>query len=304
MKDSKLVLYKSDEIELSVPIDGETVWFTQKQICELFDVKQQSVSRTLTRALGERILGPSSVQQFVVHSTDRKAYSTKHYSLEAAMYVGLRSNSPRAATLQRWALGVLREYAVEGYVLNERRLQISKSSQKEAADRIRKLRLADAFQELEGLLQNAGRDAGTDFLPERLMAFLQNDVYKAITGGTAADILVERCDHRLPNCGMIHTGRATTAKNYLLESELQQIHFMEEVLLEAITQRIKRGKWDELSSIKITALMKDILKAVYGSSPLHAIRASRQEANMYVSEQVSTYYQSKLKEVQNEESRS
>ena len=118
---TEIVLFTDGEknIEVQVSPDKETVWLTQKQMEELFDVKHATISEHINNILSEGELDETSVGFSDKSSGGRKP---KIYNLDMILSVGYRVNSKRGIAFRRWANNVLKQYIIKGYAINEKRL--------------------------------------------------------------------------------------------------------------------------------------------------------------------------------------
>ncbi len=125
---SEVVIYQNEhsQTQVSVRLDGETVWLTQRQMAELFDSSTDNISLHLKNIFSEGELGePATTEESSVVQTEgrRKVTRTvKHYNLDAIISVGYRVNSKRGVQFRQWATRVLREHLVQGYTFNQTRL--------------------------------------------------------------------------------------------------------------------------------------------------------------------------------------
>lgn len=119
---NEIVLFTAGDINLEVELSPEleTVWLTQKQMEELFDVKHATVSEHISNILASGELDETSVGFSDKSSGGRKP---KIYNLDMILSVGYRVNSKRGIAFRRWANSVLKQYVVQGYAINEKRLQ-------------------------------------------------------------------------------------------------------------------------------------------------------------------------------------
>ena len=118
---TEIVLFTDGDknIEVQVSPDKETVWLTQKQMEELFDVKQATISEHINNILSEGELDDTSIGISDKSSGGRKP---KIYNLDMILSVGYRVNSKRGIAFRRWANDVLKQYIMKGYAVNEKRL--------------------------------------------------------------------------------------------------------------------------------------------------------------------------------------
>ena len=119
---NEIVLFTDGDINLEVELSPEleTVWLTQKQMEELFDVKHATVSEHISNILSSGELDGTSVGFSDKSSGGRKP---KIYNLDMILSVGYRVNSKRGIAFRRWANSVLKQYVIQGYAINEKRLQ-------------------------------------------------------------------------------------------------------------------------------------------------------------------------------------
>ncbi len=115
---------QAGEESIEVRIEGESVWLTQKLIAELFGVDVRTVSEHFKNIFKDSELQEYSVvRKFRNTASDGKKYLTQFYNLDAIISVGYRVNSERATQFRQWATQVLREFAIKGYVLDNKRLE-------------------------------------------------------------------------------------------------------------------------------------------------------------------------------------
>jgi len=126
----EIVLYQPDEsIKLEVRLDSglETVWLTQQQIADLFGVKQPAISKHLSNIFNEGELEKESVHSILEYTAaDGKTYKVQYYNLDAIISVGYRVNSIGATAFRRWATGVLKDYLLKGYSVNQQLLAMQR----------------------------------------------------------------------------------------------------------------------------------------------------------------------------------
>jgi prophage maintenance system killer protein len=122
-----IVIFKSGDQPVEVRLQGETVWLSQAQMAELFDTSTDNISLHLKNIFTDKELDePSTTEDFSVvrqEGSRQVKRRLKHYNLDAIISVGYRVSSARATQFRIWATGVLRQHLVDGYTLNQRRLQ-------------------------------------------------------------------------------------------------------------------------------------------------------------------------------------
>ncbi len=121
-----IVIYqaKDNQVTLEVKLEQETVWLTQKQIAALFNIDRSVITKHLRNIFKSNELKQYSVCAKIAHTAaDGKVYETAFYNLDAIISLGYRVNSKRATQFRIWATSILKKHLVDGYTLNEHRLQ-------------------------------------------------------------------------------------------------------------------------------------------------------------------------------------
>ena len=121
---SNIVIFETGEQPVQVRLEGDTVWLSLQQLADLFDRDKSAVSRHLKNIFETNELSRDSVvAKNATTAADGKTYQVEYFNLDAIISVGYRVNSTRATRFRQWATGVLRRHLVEGYSLNQQRLQ-------------------------------------------------------------------------------------------------------------------------------------------------------------------------------------
>ena len=112
---------KDNEIKLTVPVENDTVWLTQAQMTELFQVDRTVITRHVNNVFKEKeLVRESNVQKIHIANSDRPV---QFYSLEVIISVGYRVKSARGVEFRQWANKILKQYIIQGYAINEKRLE-------------------------------------------------------------------------------------------------------------------------------------------------------------------------------------
>lgn len=112
------------QAQLAVSLDNDTVWLSQEQMCELFGRERSVITKHIRNVFQEGELVQDSVcAKFAHTAADGKTYQTQYYNLDVIISVGYRVKSARGVQFRQWATRVLRQHLVDGYTLNQRRLQ-------------------------------------------------------------------------------------------------------------------------------------------------------------------------------------
>jgi hypothetical protein len=249
---------QSGEQSIEARYEDETVWLTQKLMAELFDVTVPTVNEHLKNALNTSELNADAViRKFRTTAADGKSYLTQFYNLDAIISVGYRVNSVRATQFRQWATGVLREFAIKGYVLDKKRMENGAFLGVDYFERllaeIREIRLSERrfYQKITDIYATAvdyNRNAPTT---QTFFAKVQNKLHYAIHGHTAAELIQQRADSSKPHMGLTTWERApagkivktdvNVAKNYLTPDELQALGRIVNAYLDLAEDRAKRN---------------------------------------------------------------
>lgn len=249
-KQMHYVLYHSDESDVSVNavVQNDSIWVTQKAMAELFNVNLSSISRHLKNIFEEGELNEEVVIAKIATTTQHGAIEGKtqtkevnFYNLDAIISVGYRVNSHQATKFRIWATGVLKEYMIKGFVLDDERLKqgeavFGKDYFRELLERVRSIRASKRriWQQITDIFAECSIDYDKKSeVTKRFYATVQNKFHYAITGKTAAEIIYNSADSQKENMGLstwknspdgrILKSDVTVAKNYLEEKQIHQL---------------------------------------------------------------------------------
>lgn len=248
---------QNSEDSIEVRVQDEDVWLTQDAIAKLFDKGRSTITEHLKHIFDEGELEENSVCRNFRHTgSDGKQYNTKFYGLDAIISVGYRVNSLRATQFRQWATKVLKTYTVQGYVLDKKRLENGQIFDEEyfehLLDEIREIRASERkfYQKITDIYATAvdySKDAVTT---KEFFKTVQNKLHYAIHGHTAAEVIVERADHKKEHMGLttwknapdgkIVKADVSVAKNYLSQSELQDLNQFVSMYLDYAERQAKK----------------------------------------------------------------
>jgi hypothetical protein len=269
MKDKRLTIRNSTaeflvftsqagEDGIEVRVEDENVWLTQKLIARLFDVKIPTINEHLKNIFSTNELQADSViRNFLITADDGKQYNTKHYNLEAIIALGYRINSERATNFRRWATQVLKDFTLRGYVLDNVRLKngayLSKQYFKDLILEIRDIRESERnfYQQITDIYATAIDYDLQSPTTKTFFATVQNKMHFATHGHTAAEVIVNRADHRKDYMGLTTWKKApdgkilksdvVIAKNYLNEKEIKFLNRIVTMYLDYAENQAERG---------------------------------------------------------------
>lgn len=253
----EFVIYNTEdgrtEVQLRL-IDG-SVWMTQAEMSELFDISRSSVSEHLKSIFNTGELNRDEVVRKFRKEPGHAGYgrTLDHYNLDTIMAVGFRVRGPRGNQFRTWATTVLKEYLVKGFALNDEKLKdpLGADYFDELLARIRDIRSSEArlYLELRNIIALADDYDASSKATHHLFAKIQDKLHYAITGNTAAEIIVTRCDPSADNLGLtnwkgevVRKGDVTTAKNYLTDDELRRLNYLVSGFLNYAQDQAERRK--------------------------------------------------------------
>ena len=243
-KEFEFLLYKAEQEDISVNalVKDETIWLTQKAMAELFDCSSDNISLHLKNIFAEGELDKNSVAEKIsATASDGKNYLTQFYNLDAIISVGYRVNSIRATHFRKWATGVLKEFMIKGFAIDDDRLKQGKTAFgkdyfRELLERVRSIRASERriWQQITDIYAECSIDYDrTSPTTNDFYAMVQNKFHYAITGQTGAEIVYTRADHTKANMGLttwknapdgrILKSDVKIAKNYLDEKQIQRL---------------------------------------------------------------------------------
>ncbi len=185
----------------------ENIWLSQKMMAELYNINVRTVSDHLKKIFSDNELDPNSViRNFRITASDGKNYNTKHYNLSAIIAVGYKVNSERAVLFRKWATQVLQEFTIKGFAMDDERLKndgtiLGKKYFEEQLERIREIRISERkfYQKITDIYSTAIDYDVKAKATRRFFATVQNKLHWAIHQQTAAELIVNRADHRKEN---------------------------------------------------------------------------------------------------------
>ena len=248
--DFRFLIYNTpeDDVSINAVVKDETIWLTQKAMAELFGVQTPAISKHLKNIFEDGELDEKVVVSKMEITTQHGAIAGKtqvnvaqFYNLDAIISVGYRVNSRRATHFRIWATGILKEYMIKGFVLDDDRLKQGKTAFgkdyfKELLERVRSIRASERriWQQITDIFAECSIDYDKhDPITHDFYAMVQNKFHFAITGQTAAEIIHARADHEKEHMGLttwknapdgrILKSDVTVAKNYLDEKQIRQL---------------------------------------------------------------------------------
>ena len=165
--------------------------------------------------------------------------NTNHYSLEMIIAVGFKVNSERAVQFRKWVNQIAKDYTIKGWVMDDERLKrgsyLTDKYFEEQLERIREIRASERrfYQKITDIYATAIDYDRNSAATKRFYATVQNKMHYAVHGHTAAELTVDRADHKKSHMGLttwadapdgkIRKSDVAIAKNCLSEDEMKQL---------------------------------------------------------------------------------
>jgi len=251
---SNIIIYNTADGKVSVALyayDG-SVWMNKNQLAELFDTSKQNVGQHISNILKEgELYADSVVKNYFTTAADGKKYEVTFYSLEMILAIGFRVRSKRGTQFRIWANRNLREYMVKGFVMDDERLKNPDGRPDyfdELLERIRDIRASEKrfYQKVRDLFSLSSDYDPSDKATQMFFAEAQNKLLFAVTGKTAAEIIVSRADANEPNMALTNWRGSVVrkqdifiAKNYLSADEIDTLNRLVTIFLESAELRAK-----------------------------------------------------------------
>ena len=232
---------ENESVSTNVLFKDETFWMTQKDMAKLFDVNIPAISKHLKNIFesGELVIS-AVISKMETTAEDGKIYQTNFYNLDAIIAVGYRVNSKKATQFRIWATGVLREYIIKGFALDDVMLKNGRSFGqdyfKELLRRVRSIRASERriYQQVTDIFATCAIDYDAQSpITREFFGTIQNKFHYAITGQTAAEIIHSHADATKDHMGLttwesgpegrIYKKDVIVAKNYLSVEEIEQL---------------------------------------------------------------------------------
>lgn len=230
---------QNKEKTIEVIVDEESVWLSQKLMAELFGTTRNNITMHLKEIFNKE-LNENAVCKYFLHTAeDGKNYNTKYYNLDVIIAVGFKVNSQRAIDFRLWAINVLKQYSVKGYVLDKERLKngsfLDENYFDELLQEIREIRISERnfYQKITDIYSTSLDYNSKSPLTQEFFKTVQNKMHYATHGNTAAEVIVERANHEKEHMGLtswknspngkIMVSDVVIAKNYLTKNELKSL---------------------------------------------------------------------------------
>ena len=202
---------QQDSIEMRY--EDENIWLTQKMMATLYDVGLPTINEHIKKIYADSELEESAtIRNFRIVQTEgsrQVTRDTKHYNLQMIIAVGFKVNNERAVQFRKWANGIVKDYTIKGWVIDDERLKnggsvLTVEYFDRLLEQIREIRLSERrfYQKITDIYATALDYDRTSKTTKQFFAKVQNKMHYAVHGHTAAELIYERADADKPHMGL------------------------------------------------------------------------------------------------------
>lgn len=250
---------QQDSIEMRY--EDENIWLTQKMMATLYDVDVRTISDHIKKIYFDSELEElSTIRKFRIVQTEgfrQVSREINHYNLQMIIAVGFKVNNDRAVQFRKWANGIVKNYTIKGWVIDEERLKnggsvLTREYFDRLLEQIREIRLSERrfYQKITDIYATSLDYDRTAKTTKQFFAKVQNKMHYAVHGHTAAEVIYERANADKPHMGLttwadapdgkIVKSDVSIAKNYLSEQEMRSLERIVSAYLDLAEDRAER----------------------------------------------------------------
>lgn len=216
-KDNKLIRSSAAEYLTFVAATGDTqqsfemryedenIWLTQKMMATLYDVDVRTVNDHIKKIYSDSELEESAtIRKFRIVQTEGTRQVNRevnHYNLPMIIAVGFKVNNERAVQFHKWANGIVKDYTIQGWVIDEERLKnggtvLTEKYFEKQLEKIREIRLSERkfYQKITDIYATALDYDPSSKATRRFFSAIQNKLHYSVHGQTAAEVVYNRAD--------------------------------------------------------------------------------------------------------------
>lgn len=249
------------EGSIEMRYEDENIWLTQKMMATLYDVSVAAINQHIKKIYNDSELEiGSTIKKYLIvqdEGTRKVSREVVHYNLQMIIAVGFKVNNERAVQFRKWANGIVKDYTIKGWVMDNERLKnggsiLTTEYFDHLLEEIREIRLSERrfYQKITDIYATALDYDRTAKTTKEFFAKVQNKMHFAIHGHTAAELIYERADAIKPHMGLttweaapegkIKKSDVSIAKNYLSEAEMRSLERIVSAYLDLAEERAER----------------------------------------------------------------
>ena len=273
-----------DKDSIEVRYEDENIWLTQKMMAEVYGVTISAINQHLKTLFADGEINNTTIKKYlIIQNEGNRQVSRKvdHYNLQAIVSVGFKIENDRAVEFRKWARNIIKDYTIQGWVMDVPRLKNGHTLTSEFFERqlaiIREIRLSERkfYQKITDIYATAVDYDKTSKQTQEFFATVQNKLHFSIHGKTAAEIIVDRANAEKENMGLrtwedapkgkIQETDVIIAKNYLTDKEIGELERIVNAYLDLAELKANQHipmtmeDWNKYLSEFLTLTSKEIL---------------------------------------------
>ena len=277
----------NDKDSIEMRYEDENIWLTQKMLSTLYDVSVTTINEHIKKIYDDNeLIESATIRNFrIVQKEGNREVNreTKHYNLQMIIAIGFKINNERAVQFRKWANQLVKDYTIQGWVMDSERLKNNGSIltteyfEKQLA-KIREIRMSERkfYQKITDIYATSLDYDPTAKTTQRFFTAVQNKLHYAVHGQTAAEVVYNRADSAKEHMGLtswdgspnskIHKYDVIIAKNYLTKDEIEQLERIVSSYLDMAEMQATRHipmtmeDWEERLNGFLTLWDREVLK--------------------------------------------
>ena len=247
---------------IEIRYEDENIWLTQKMMSTLYSVDVRTINDHIEKIFRDSELDENStIRNFrIVQKEGNRDVqrNVMHYNLQMIIAVGFKVNNEKAVQFRKWANGIVKNYTIQGWVMDEERLKnggsiLTKDYFEKQLEKIREIRMSERrfYQKVTDIYATSIDYDSTSPATRRFFATVQNKLHHSVHGHTASELIVERANAEKEHMGLtsweaypdgkIQKYDVGIAKNYLQEKEIKQLERLVSAYLDYAEMQAERG---------------------------------------------------------------
>ena len=275
------------EESIEMRYEDENIWLTQKMMAILYGVDVRTISDHIKKVYSDSELEElATIRKFRIVQTEGSRQvqrETHHYNLQMIIAVGFKVNNERAVQFRKWANGIVKDYTIKGWVMDDERLKnggsvLTVEYFDRLLEQIREIRLSERrfYQKITDIYATSLDYDRTASTTKQFFSKVQNKMHYAVHGHTAAELIYQRADAEKPHMGLTTWAAApegkivksdvSIAKNYLSEQEMRSLERIVSAYLDLAEDRAERHipmtmeDWSKRLDLFLMADERDVLQ--------------------------------------------
>ena len=233
-----------NEESIEMRYENENIWLTQKMMATLYGVDTRTINEHIKNIYAtNELFEEATIRNFRIVQMEGSRQVNReviHYSLQTIIAVGFKVNNERAVQFRKWANGIIKDYTIQGWVMDDDRLKnggtvLTKDYFEKQLEKVREIRLSERkfYQKITDIYATALDYDPSAKATRRFFQAVQNKLHYSIQGMTAAEVVYDRTDSTKEHMGLtswdgspeskIHKYDVAIAKNYLSDKELKEL---------------------------------------------------------------------------------